>query len=85
MICPAPTGIPEQWLNPRGEGLQFPHEAILLRWTAAIKEKAQKLLGNPATETKGYLQKGVVGEQDVYVVAVNARMLRGANFATSPV
>jgi hypothetical protein len=52
----------------------LPHEAILLRWTAAIKEKAEKLLGNK--ETSGYLKKGIVGAADAYVIAVNGYLLR---------
>jgi len=60
----------------------MPHEAMLLRWTAAVKEKAEKLLGNSVSGVKGYLQKGLAGTNDIYVVAVNARLLRGPNFAS---
>ena len=78
---PMPTGLSQDWLNPvPGEGGFVPHEAILLRWTAAIKEKAEKLLGNEKTGARGYLAKKVVGEGDAYVIAVNARMLRGGVF-----
>jgi type I restriction enzyme S subunit len=52
----------------------------LQRWTAAIKEKAEKLLGNSAG-ARGYLQKGVVGPDDAYVIAINGRLLRGSRFA----
>ncbi len=71
VICPEPCGIPDDWLSARCESftcVSFPHEAILLRWTAAIKEKAEKLWG--------YLEKGVVSPDDSYVIAVNGRMLR---------
>ncbi|HEY4211564.1 MAG TPA: hypothetical protein VGM84_08800 [Steroidobacteraceae bacterium] len=81
VICPTPAGIPAEWLaQPRIEGYRVPHEEILLRWTAAIKEKAEKLLGNPALKIEGYLAKGVVGPKDAYVIAVNARLLRGPFF-----
>lgn len=49
---------------------------MLLRWTAAIKEKSEKLLGGP--RGSGYLAKGIVGPRDSYVIAVNGRRLRGA-------
>ena len=82
VICPQATGVPKDWLAPpRGEAIGFPHEALLLRWTAAIKERAQKLLGN-AAGVKGYLDKGVVSPRDAYVIAVNGRLLRGTHFAT---
>lgn len=81
VICPLPTGIPGEWLAPpAGKAFNYPHEAILLRWTAAIKEKAEKLLGNSGTGQRGYLDKGTVGKKDVYVIAVNACLLRGPYF-----
>ncbi len=83
VICPQAAGIPEEWLtHPFNRAFSYPHEAILLRWTAAIKEKAEKLLGNPGKGIKGYLDKGVVGPHDVYVIAVNGRLLRGPHFAS---
>lgn len=78
VICPEPSGIPENWLGHEpNRRVTFPHEAILLRWTSAIKEKAGKLLGNPEKNELGYLKKGVVGPDDSYVIAVNGRLLRG--------
>jgi type I restriction enzyme S subunit len=75
VICPEPIGIPGSWLNPpKGVAYSFPHEAILLRWTAAIKEKAEKLLGG--AQRPGYLEKGIVAPDDAYVIAVNGRRLR---------
>jgi hypothetical protein len=42
VICPEPVGIPMEWLQSKlDEVITLPHEAILLRWTAAIKEKAE--------------------------------------------
>jgi len=50
VICPMPTGLPSDWLEQTaGKAVNHPHEAILLRWTSAIKEKAEKLLGNANT------------------------------------
>jgi hypothetical protein len=78
VICPEPRGIPDTWIKHfPGSPVDLPHEAILLRWTAAIKEKAEKLLGKPGT--RGYLDKGIVGPNDAYVIAVNGRLLRGFN------
>lgn len=83
VICPQASGVPRDWLaQPAGVAVGFPHEALLLRWTAAIKEKAEKLLGNAATGTRGYIDKGVVSPNDAYVIAINARLLRGPHFAT---
>jgi type I restriction enzyme S subunit len=83
VICPEPANIPERWLRPVPlEAGKVPHEAILLRWTAAIKEKAEKLLGNPERGVRGYLADGVVAESDSYVIAINGRLLRGPHFAS---
>jgi type I restriction enzyme S subunit len=76
-ICPDPKDIPEDWLAD-GVHLQvvtFPHPEILLRWTAAINAKSAKFLGSASGP--GYLAKGLVGSDDVCVVAVNGRQLRG--------
>jgi type I restriction enzyme S subunit len=54
----------------------MPHEAMLLRWTAAIKEKAEKLLGSVDGSRVGYLTKGTVRSDEAYVIAINGRMLR---------
>jgi len=70
VITPEPTGIPDEWINHvSGTAVTFPHEPILLRWTAAIKEKIEKL--------KGYLKCGLVKPEDAYIIAVNGRLLRG--------
>ncbi|PPJ49149.1 hypothetical protein C0075_00785 [Rhizobium sp. KAs_5_22] len=78
VITPTPTGIPANWLAPAEiNGVRdFPHEQILLRWTAAIKQKAEVLLGQRGQHA-GYLGGGIVGADDCYVIAVNARLLRG--------
>ncbi len=78
MICPEPTGIPQDWLHQQpgtGKIYSVPHEAMLLRWTAAIKEKAEKLIGS-AKNPEGYLAKAMVGASDIYVIAINGRLLR---------
>ena len=37
-----------EWLiSQPGVAVSLPHEDILLRWTAAIKEKTEKLIGVP--------------------------------------
>ncbi|TIO06362.1 hypothetical protein [Mesorhizobium sp.] len=77
VITPTPANVPEAWLAPPGGDVRdFPHEAILLRWTAAIKEKAEKLLGNDRGQ-QGYLASGVVAADDAYVIAISPRLLRG--------
>ena len=75
-ICPEPVGIPSNWLtHESGASPDFPHEPMLLRWTSAIKEKSEKLLGGQHRD--GYIKKGIVGPDDSYVIAVNGRQLRG--------
>jgi type I restriction enzyme S subunit len=76
VICPEPTGLPSDWVKHKLGSVDFPHEKILLRWTSAIKEKAEKLIGSLDGTIKGYLEKGVVGVGDAYVIAVNGRQLR---------
>lgn len=79
VVCPKPNGLPLDWTqHALGTVVNNPHEALLLRWTAAIKEKAEKLLGNPERNIKGYIEKGIVGPDDAYVIAVNGRLLRCA-------
>jgi type I restriction enzyme S subunit len=81
-ICPEPIGLPDVWLNIQANTVgDFPHQAILLRWTAALKEKAEKLLGSPDGQISGYLAKGVVRPDEAYVVAVNGCRLRHGPFS----
>ncbi|MCW9012289.1 MAG: hypothetical protein OQL06_00785 [Gammaproteobacteria bacterium] len=82
VICPKPNDIPESWLNFEIGVTDFPHEQILLRWTAAIKEKAEKLIGKENSETRGYLYTGIVEASDSYVIAVNGCQLRHGPFST---
>lgn len=78
VICPTPIGIPPDWLKrDLNSVIDFPHEQILLRWTSAIKLKAEKLIGSSDGKVKGYIDKGVVALDDAYVIAVNGRQLRG--------
>lgn len=76
VTCPEPKGIPADWLARTNGAISVPHEAITLRWTAAIKEKFEKLTGRPNQPSTGYLARGVVREGDAYVIAVNGRLLR---------
>jgi type I restriction enzyme S subunit len=58
-----------------------PHDVILLRWTSAIKDKAEKLIGSGDGSVKEYLQSGAVSLDDVYVIAVNGCRLRNGPFS----
>ncbi|MBY5532525.1 hypothetical protein HFO42_01095 [Rhizobium leguminosarum] len=76
VVTPTPANVPAAWLDPADNGVRdFPHEEILLRWTAAIKAKADVLIGNAGTA--GYLASGIVAPEDCYVIAVNGRLMRG--------
>ncbi|MGU3495747.1 hypothetical protein ACLBXM_17035 [Xanthobacteraceae bacterium A53D] len=77
VITPTPSNVPHDWLAPPGGGaIDLPHEELLLRWTAAIKEKAEKLLGNDHG-APGYLASRVVPPGDAYVIAISPYLLRG--------
>lgn len=81
VICPAPAGVPANWLDIQiNQVTSTPHEAILLRWTAAIKEKTEKLVGSLDGRVRGYLEQGVVAPNDIYVIAVNGCRLRHGPF-----
>jgi hypothetical protein len=80
VICPEATGLPLEWTQGAlGTVFDFPHREILLRWTNAISAKATKLIGSETTQ--GYLQKNVVGPKDIYVIAINSRLLKGRGSA----
>jgi type I restriction enzyme S subunit len=85
--APEPTGLPAEWLAPfdwsarTAECTSVPFTEILLRWTAAIKEKYDKLEGpidrrtGERRRSLGYLGQGIVTDDDCYVIAVDGRML----------
>ena len=70
-ICPEPKNICAEWLEPPEPNAvkvgTFPHEQILLRWTAAFAEKFSKL--------NAYLKKGAVLPTDAYIIAINGCQL----------
>jgi len=81
VICPQPIGI-GNWLEIQiNVPYTTPHDAILLRWTSAIKEKIEKLLGSTDGRTKGYLKTGIVEDTDIYVIAVNGCQMRHGPFS----
>ena len=55
-ISPEPKGLPEHWMTrPKADEFKvgdFPHNEILLRWTAAIKEKSAKAPGLPTKKDR---------------------------------
>ncbi|MGZ8934776.1 MAG: hypothetical protein ACXW04_07735 [Methylobacter sp.] len=82
VICPEPTRVPDTWSTYQPVGaINFPHQEILLRWTSAIKEKAEKLVGSADGKVKGYLKTGIVAPNDAYVIAVNGCQLRNGPFS----
>lgn len=67
-IAPTAEGIPHTYrFKKYGEAYAVPHEAMLLRWTSAIADKAKKL--------QGYREKGLIGANDPAVIAVNGCQL----------
>lgn len=82
VVCPEPIDLPQKWLSIQPKtAIDFPHMAILLRWTNAIKDKAERLIGNATRGIRGYLQTGVVSPNDIYVIAVNGVRLRNGPFS----
>jgi type I restriction enzyme S subunit len=70
-IAPEPRGLPDDWITGPAPG-EFrvgtvPHDQVLLRWTAAFKEKWLKL--------QEYQKKGIVGSDDAYVIAISGVQL----------
>ncbi len=82
VICPEPRGLSEDWTQFSEGVTDFPHESILLRWTAAIKEKTEKLIGRSSNPHSGYLHSGIVAPDDAYVIAVNGVQLRNGPFSS---
>jgi len=81
VVCPEPSGVPTDWLDTRvNHAVSAPNDAILLRWTAAIKEKTEKLVGRADAKVKGYLRTGVISGDDAYVIAVNGCRMRNGPF-----
>lgn len=81
VVCPEPCQVPPNWLSPPpNERLTFPHVEILLRWTSAIKAKAEGLVGSNDGRNVGYLTSGVVASDDAYIIAVNGCRLRSGPF-----
>ncbi len=85
VVCPGPAGLTEAWqkvsndIDVTTEYSGVPSDSILLRWTSAIQAKTNVLLGT--AETPGYIAKGVVSDQDIYVIAVNGCQLRHGPFS----
>jgi type I restriction enzyme S subunit len=80
VITPEPEDVPPDWLYPEyingiSKVIECPHLQILKRWTSAFKKKTEKLVGSK--EDIGYLKKGLVGNDDIYVIAINSILLRG--------
>ncbi len=76
-VVPAPEGIPQERLDlqrvdPLNPGplelKQTPSKEMLLRWTAVLRDKREKL--------QSYAQKGIIGATDPTVIAVNCCRLK---------
>ncbi|MCE4305497.1 MULTISPECIES: hypothetical protein [Xanthomonas] len=78
LVTPEPVGIDPGWLAPQQNGVwSYPHREIALRYTSALKEKYEKLVGANKSRS-GYLKKGIVGLAEPYVIAINQHLLQGS-------
>lgn len=78
LVTPEPVGIDPAWLAPQQTGVwSYPHREIALRYTSALKEKHEKLVGRKE-DRPGYLKKGIVDPADPYVIAINQHLLQGS-------
>lgn len=69
-ICPGSKGLPADWVNPvNGQVTSLPTEALTLKWTAALKEKMEKLEG---VDGKPGYHPDLVKPDEPYVIAVNS-------------
>ncbi|HME86040.1 MAG TPA: hypothetical protein VKG91_16225 [Roseiarcus sp.] len=70
-ISPEPRGLPADWMELPAPNTvrvgRVPHDEIALRWTAAFKEKWDKL--------SDYRRKQIVAEGDAYVIAIHGGQL----------
>lgn len=78
LVTPEPKGIDPAWLSTaHQDGVwTYPHEAIALRYTSALKEKHEKLVGRKGSKP-GYLAQGIVDYGEPYVIAINQHLLHG--------
>lgn len=62
--------------------ISIPTKQILLRWTAALKEKREKLSGRKTKKNNqpGYIEEGIVKPEDCYVIAINSILLGRRGF-----
>lgn len=71
--------LPEDYLCPLEVGARaVPSNQILLRITAAIEEKHRKMVGELDSKGRhqaGYLKRGIVHEDDPYLIAINTELL----------
>jgi hypothetical protein len=73
VTCPASNGLPNEWLeNNTNKFFSVPHDQILLKWTNAIAAKHDQL--------QSFINKKMVLEDDVYVIAINGCQLRNGFF-----
>lgn len=80
-ICPNPKDIPQEYTSkPTTSEVRvtsMPAQTLALNWTAALREKMQKLEGRTNSDQKyfpGYVAKGIVTSDQPYVVAVNSSL-----------
>jgi hypothetical protein len=59
VICPEPAEVPTEWLQSKlSEVITLPHEAILLRWTAAIKKRPRSYSAMQIKALQGISTRG---------------------------
>ncbi|TIM36924.1 MAG: hypothetical protein E5Y61_01705 [Mesorhizobium sp.] len=89
-ICPTPKNIPAEYVAHVSDNevrvTSVPFDELTLNWTAALKEKMEKLEGKTDPVGKpvpGYVAKNVVPADQPYVIAVNSNRWGSAEFGVS--
>lgn len=68
VIAPTPSKVPEDWQNPKpGKSYRTPNKELLLRYTAAFKEKAERF--------KKYKIEKLIKEDSACIIAISSRQL----------
>ncbi len=67
-----------QQISPTSMMYNIDHDKSTIRYTGALRDKAS-LLRDPPSQYRGFVDRGVVSENDAFVVAINAGLIPDAD------